>query len=67
MTTVSHRQREHPHSNHWQDLLYTDRDCCCATGPSKSQDLFVEWTGLAMRLTRRVALHAKIGRCVVHV
>ena len=31
-------------------LLYTDRDCCCATGPSKYQQLFSEWDGLIVRL-----------------
>ncbi len=31
-------------------LLYTDRDCCCITGPSKFQELFAAWTGLTVRL-----------------
>ena len=31
-------------------LLYTDRDCCCATGQSKYQELFAEWDGLIVRL-----------------
>lgn len=35
---------------HLPILLYTDRDCCCATGPSKYQQLFSEWDGLIVRL-----------------
>ena len=30
-------------------LMYTDRDCCCDTGPSKYEKLFAQWT-LQIRL-----------------
>ena len=31
-------------------LLYTDRDCCCYSGPSKYQVLFSAWPDLMVRL-----------------
>jgi hypothetical protein len=31
-------------------VLYTDRDCCCAGGPSKLQVLFHNWNDLKVRL-----------------
>lgn len=31
-------------------LLYTDRDCCSASGPSKYASLFGDWNGLQVRL-----------------
>ncbi|KAI8517519.1 hypothetical protein Bbelb_035360 [Branchiostoma belcheri] len=42
-------------------LLYTDRDCCAVSGPSRFQLLFSEWEGLEVRLDiwhymRRIAV-----------
>ena len=31
-------------------ILYTDRDCCCSTGPSKFQILFASWDAMEVRL-----------------
>ena len=31
-------------------LLYTDRDCCCGSGPSKFMSLFESWDQLQVRL-----------------
>ena len=32
------------------ELLYTDRDCCCESGPSKYHALFAAWDHLCVRL-----------------
>ena len=46
-------------------VLYTDRDCCNETGPSKYQVLFSKWSNLQIRLDIwHFMCHLALGGCV---